>query len=248
MPSRPETKPPTATSGRVPGDSAIGSLPAHLRLWIVSGLGLWFDLASKSWAFTALAPDETRTLIPGLIDARRSLNSGALFGAFPGWVGVFIIASLLALGFVLYVFAFSGRRQWALHLGLACILAGALGNLHDRARAVADVIDLKPSSSYQADQYIGLIISSSEADPLVVAPFPDKHPRFQREIPRRDISGIATHGVVRDFIKFQPIGGFDFWPWVFNVADALLVVGLIVLLLAFWRDQRHARAAAPDTA
>jgi len=239
----PPTQPTTqqAHHGRASGDSAIGSVRAHLCLWIVAGLGLWFDLASKSWAFATLRPDESRTVISGFIAARRSLNSGALFGAFPG---VFIIASVAALAFVLYVFACSGRRQWFLHLGLACILAGALGNLHDRALVQADVIDLLPSAGHETTQYIGIIVSPADADPVVVAPFPDEHPHFRREYPRREITGIARHGVVRDFVKFQPIAGFDYWPWVFNVADALLVVGLIVLMITFWHEHRRAKAAA----
>jgi len=44
---------------------------------------------------------------------------------------------------------------------------------------------------------------------------------------------------VRDFIDF----GEFYYPWVFNVADILLVVGVGILLLASlftWRQQRHA--------
>ncbi len=195
------------------------------------------DLVSKRWAFAALGPDENRTLIPGLINARRSLNSGALFGAFPGWVGVFIIASLLALAFVLYVFACSDRRQRFLHMGLACILAGALGNLHDRALVKADVLELLPSSGFETREYIGVIVSPAEANPVLMAPYPEGNLDFRRAFAREDIAQIARHGVVRDFIKFKPIGGFDYWPWVFNVADALLVVGLIILMITFWRER-----------
>ncbi len=181
--------------------------------------------------------------MPGLILSRRSLNSGALFGAFPGWVGVFIIASLLALAFVVYVFACSHRGQRFLHVGLACILAGALGNLHDRAFVEADVLELLPSSGYERTQYIGVVVSPPGADPVVVAPFPDEDPDFHREFARKEVARIAHHGVVRDFIKFRPIAGFDYWPWVFNVADALLVVGLVILLITLWQERRQARAA-----
>ncbi len=213
---------------------------------MVAGVGLWFDLASKRWAFATLGPDETRTLIPGLVNARRSLNSGALFGAFPGWVGVFIIASLLALAFVLYVFACSARRQRFLHVGLACILAGALGNLHDRALVNADVLELLPSSGYQATEYIGVIVSPAEANPVLLAPYPDRNLDFRRAFAREDVARITRHGVVRDFIKFKPIGDFDYWPWVFNVADALLVVGLIILMITFWRERGTAGRPGAD--
>jgi lipoprotein signal peptidase len=243
MPTPPKPASRQTPTGRTADSSAIRSVRAHLCIWIVAGLGVWFDLASKGWAFAALGPGETRTLMPGLILSRRSLNSGALFGAFPGWVGVFIIASLLALAFVLYVFACSSRRQWFLHVGLACILAGALGNLHDRAFVEADVLELRPSSGYETTQYIGVVVSPPGADPVVVAPFPDEHPDFRQEFARKDVAHIAHHGVVRDFIKFRPIAGFDYWPWVFNVADALLVVGLVILLITLWQERRQARAA-----
>ena len=55
----------------------------------------------------------------------------------------------------------------------------------------------------------------------------------------------AAYGQVRDFIKFVPkIGGYDVWPWVFNIADALLVVGVGILLINLWLDKRAAEDAA----
>ena len=118
MPQTPKPTDATQPLGLRRPDSALRSLPAHLRLWIVAAVCLALDLGTKHWAFTALS-DEGRVLIPGFLEARRSLNSGALFGSFSGWVPAFIAASLLALAFVLYVFASSGRRQWFVHLGLA---------------------------------------------------------------------------------------------------------------------------------
>lgn len=47
-------------------------------------------------------------------------------------------------------------------------------------------------------------------------------------------------GYVRDFIDFRL---FDFWKWVFNVADATLVIGAILLavyLLFFYKDKKLA--------
>lgn len=225
---------------RLPLDSAIGCVSAHLRLWGLAALCLCVDLASKRWAFNDLGADESRVLIPGLIQAHRSLNSGALFGAFSGWVWVFIVASLLALGFVLYVFACSGRRQRVLHLGLALILAGALGNLYDRAFVLADVVELRPSSGLAIEQDIGIITSPPGADPLVLDSYPDR--RFAREYRLEDVASVSRHGVVRDFVKFVPIAGFDYWPWVFNLADALLVIGVVILLINFRSQHRRRRA------
>lgn len=50
-------------------------------------------------------------------------------------------------------------------------------------------------------------------------------------------------GFVRDFIDFRL---FDFWKWVFNIADAALVVGAILMavyLLFFYRDKKPHEAA-----
>jgi lipoprotein signal peptidase len=55
-------------------------------------------------------------------------------------------------------------------------------------------------------------------------------------------------GVVRDFIKMEPripLGGgrhLEVWPWVYNIADVLLVVGVAILLFNFWRERRAAHA------
>lgn len=230
---RSETPPPDGLSRP---DSAFRSPAAQLMLWATTGLCLWMDLASKAWAFANLGADEAKVLVPGLITAHRSLNSGALFGSFSGWVPAFIVASVLALAFVVYVFACSGRRQRFLHLGLAFILAGALGNLYDRTFVQADVLTLKPTADRSGGQLIGLIVSESGANPVIVASYPDKQNR--RSIPRDRIQEMNRQGVVRDFIKFAPIGGFDYWPWVFNIADALLVVGVGILLICFWRERR----------
>ena len=46
--------------------------------------------------------------------------------------------------------------------------------------------------------------------------------------------------VVRDFIKIDAkIGSYSLWPWVFNIADALLMIGVAILLINFWSDHRR---------
>ena len=106
--------------------SARRSLSAHAIFWIVVVLVVGVDLWSKAWVFKNLGAREIRTVIPGVLEFRRSLNDGAVFGSFSGRVGVFIVASLFALAFVLYLFLHSSARQRVLHVSLAMILAGAL--------------------------------------------------------------------------------------------------------------------------
>ncbi len=43
-----------------------------------------------------------------------------------------------------------------------------------------------------------------------------------------------------------PLGGGrwkDIWPWVYNIADVLLVAGVAILMLNFWKERREMRAA-----
>ncbi len=199
---------------------------------------MWLDLWSKHGAFTALASTETRTIIPGAVEFRRSLNDGAVFGSFTGFTDLFIVASLFALGFVFYLFVHSARAQRTLHLALGLILAGAVGNLYDRAFVVADVLTHHSPSGRQ-EKLIGLVISDPSDLVIRIGDWPDG--ANARSFARANVS-VRRQGVVRDFIKFVPkfpaavpkLAGRDIWPWVFNVADAALVCGVGLLLLNTW--------------
>ena len=142
--------------------TAIAHLASHLRLWIVAGAVLWFDLWSKAWIFAKLGPEEERVLIPGVLAFRRSLNAGAVFGSFAGQVNLFIIASVFALGFVFYLFAHSPRTHRVMHIALGLILAGALGNLYDRSRVKADVLRFRASSGHEGG-VIGVVEDKADA-------------------------------------------------------------------------------------
>ena len=64
---------------------------------------------------------------------------------------------------------------------------------------------------------------------------------------------VKQMGVVRDFIRMEPrikLGRleFDIWPWVLNIADALLVFGVGLLMLNFWRERKHGEQDTPPAA
>lgn len=176
----------------------------RLRCWIVLILPaivvVAADLGTKSWAFNNLWPtgvpispehahtaqqnSDTMQVIPQWLHFKTALNTGALFGMGKGQKLLFIAASLVAAGFVLYMFVASEPSQWYLHLALALILGGAAGNLYDR----------------------------------------------------------ATYGCVRDFIHIaKQFGDFELWPWVFNLADAFLVAGVLLVLVSWFIIARTAR-------
>ncbi len=68
-----------------------------------------------------------------------------------------------------------------------------------------------------------------------------------RRIARERVADVNQVGVVRDFLKFEPrMFGRDVWPWVFNIADSLLTVGVVILLLHLWVDQRRTAAGRSE--
>ncbi|MGC8624577.1 MAG: signal peptidase II [Phycisphaerae bacterium] len=146
---------------------------AWIRFLFIAGGGLAADLWTKHLAFADLGygPGSRRVvLIPGMLQLRTTLNPGAVFGVGPGLAPLFILISLVAIGFVVYVFMNTQRHQWVMHTALGLILAGAMGNLYDRA---------------------------------------------------------FNHGKVRDFILLH------YWPWIFNLADAMLCIGVPLLILCW---------------
>jgi lipoprotein signal peptidase len=210
----------------------MGHAPSHVRLWAVAVLGVAGDLWTKHWAFQTLRPGETRTIIEHLCSLQLSLNPGALFGLGAGFAPVFVGASVLALLFVLYLFAHTPATRWVMQLALGFVLAGALGNLYDRATQEAYV------AHFDRARVIGILEEESDRG-VTISEYPTRaNPQFWSGRP--DPAKSGPQPVVRDFIRIEAqIGGFALWPWVFNVADALLVVGVAALLVNFWRDRKH---------
>jgi len=227
--------------------SALGHLRSHLRFWVAAAAVLTLDLWSKDWIFTSLGPREEWTFISDVVAFHRSLNDGAVFGSFTGYVGLFIVASLFALGFVFYLFALSPRTHRAMHVALALILAGALGNLYDRAVMQADVLYLTGNAG-EPVRIIGILLSEPGDDRIVLGDWPDG--TNPQSFARGEVT-LRRQGVVRDFIQFLPrfpayvprLGGRMVWPWVFNVADASLVCGVGALLFTSWL--RHGPSRRP---
>ncbi len=226
---------------------AVGHLASQVRFWLPAAGILGLDLWSKSAVFHRLDPDEVFTVVPRVMEFRRSLNDGAVFGSSTGYVGVFIAASVLALAFVVYLFWCSHARQRVTHIALGLILAGALGNLYDRAFMAADIVS--PHSG-RHPSIIGKLLSDPSDAIVHVGTWPEgAHPQT---FARADVS-VRRQGVVRDFLKFVPkfpawvprLGQRDIWPWIFNVADSALVVGVVLLLLTSICDRgtRHASQA-----
>ena len=214
---RPGAAPPADDSGRAMGPAAK-SLGAILLFLLATAAGLAADLASKHAVFTSLLRDpallqevhelrircdpqpEARQLLtrfgrPAFWGVRFTLsaNPGVVFGwSMPPWTVVG--ATIVTVGLVGLFFATSDRTAWSAHLGLACVLGGALGNLYDRLYSRIEIPDVAP---------------------------------------------IVRN--VRDFIDCSQLH----YPWVFNVADMLLVAGVAMLGLHwFFVDRPRHKASA----
>ncbi|MGA3065975.1 MAG: signal peptidase II [Tepidisphaeraceae bacterium] len=152
---------------------------------MTAGAGVTLDLWTKWVAFQKLAiqvvtlpngqvrafSESAYQVIPGWLEFEVTANRGAVFGLGQGLRVLFILASLGAVLFLIYLFTLS-EKKWGYQIILGMLLAGVLGNLYDRVR----------------------------------------------------------FGYVRDMIHALPRWPYLF-PWIFNVADSLLCVGVGLMVL-----------------
>jgi signal peptidase II len=190
---------------------------AWTTLLLVLIVGLWLDLATKSWSFAAVAGEpvvldydevvtgaftvpwhEGQRVVTGdLLDFHLVLNRGAVFGIGQGRRAIFVGFTLMAVAVAVAVFGWwTQARSHLAHVAIGLILAGGLGNLYDRVviGAVRDFLHMMP----------------------------------RWELP----FGLAWPG-----------GTTEVFPWVFNVADVLLLLGMTLLLIHVHFADRRQKAA-----
>jgi len=219
---------------------SLHDVRAHLRFWLVIAAGLTLDLWSKHWALAVLRQGGRRILIPNVLEFHTTLNPGALFGLGASRTGLFVVASLLALILVLWMFAQCPARRWFTQIALGAIFAGALGNMYDRV--FVKLVEFPPDSRH----YWTLL--SDDGSEVTLQDYPPAADAPVRHVPRALAGELEPVGCVRDFIKVSKkwFGGSELWPWVFNVADMLLVSGVGVLAILLLRD-RHPAAVPPNS-
>ena len=159
--------------------------PAALARFVgTMAVGLALDLWTKTWSFNELLISITRLpdgayrvdsdvyrFLPGWLHFEVTVNQGAVFGLGQGQRPLFLAVSVLAIGFLTFLFATSGRQRFYQFV-LGMLLAGVLGNMYDRIQ----------------------------------------------------------FGYVRDMIHALPQWPRAF-PWIFNVADCLLCVGVFFMIV-----------------
>ncbi|MDB5295816.1 MAG: lspA [Phycisphaerales bacterium] len=192
------------------------SVPAMLAFALTFAVGVGADLWTKAVAFETLAPHGVRyneaarrhevdhgpegeeivhRPVPGWVHFRAMVNEGAVFGIGQGQRALFVTVSVLAIGFIGYLFATSGNHRFYQFV-LGMLLAGVIGNMYDR----------------------------------------------------------VLYGYVRDMIfvlpgKTWPGTAREIFPWIFNVADTLLCVGVGLIFLYTLRGapgtrDRHGKTVA----
>ncbi|MBI4574950.1 MAG: signal peptidase II [Planctomycetes bacterium] len=98
----------------------------------VASVFLALDLATKEAAERCIGPGGHVEVIPGCFNLIYARNAGAAFSLFQGQFWLFLVISAVAVAVILhYVFRGAERRPlWFFTFGL--LMAGVLGNLHDR--------------------------------------------------------------------------------------------------------------------
>jgi signal peptidase II len=108
--------------------------------WSIALGGAAFDLATKSAIFSWVGDPDTappsKSVIPDVLELRTSYNPGALWGFMRGWPYASLVFAALSVVFglaiVYWLFVRGAAADARLTAALGLIMAGALGNCHDR--------------------------------------------------------------------------------------------------------------------
>lgn len=127
----------------------LPSARAWRRLVAIATPIVIVDQLTKLAVRHSLPLHDSRTIVPGFLDLTHVRNTGAAFGLlndieFPFKPTIMILIALAALAAIAtYALTLQSRERFA-RTGLALILAGALGNLIDRAfyGYVLDFVDV----------------------------------------------------------------------------------------------------------
>jgi signal peptidase II len=131
-----------------PISSAERSLAAGPAQWLalvaVAGAAVFADQLTKQVVGRTLAVGERVDLV-GPVSIHHVENSGIAFGLFASRTTIVIAITAVAVGWMLWFFARSGRRHPVLPVGLGLVLGGSIANLVDRIRLgrVTDFLDLE---------------------------------------------------------------------------------------------------------
>lgn len=207
-------------------DTSIRPASASKRAWLIliitTVVGLIADLWTKSLAFERVAG------FPVVVERDHVLQVPDLGVLIPPHEPVTVMPSVLEFTLVLNpgaVFGIGAGKRWffVIFTVIACVVALALFVKWTRAK------------DWVAHVGFGLIISGGLGnlyDRLLFACVRD----FIHPLP----------GVQLPFGLSWPGGNTEVWPYVSNVADAFLIVGIVMLMYHAWRMPDPSKQSAPD--
>lgn len=100
--------------------------------FMLAVLILMLDQGTKIWAAKALA-QKPLLLIPGALELTYLENRGAVWGLMQGWRIVFLVATFVFLGVIVWFYVKKRKDMSVLtRIILALLFSGAIGNLIDR--------------------------------------------------------------------------------------------------------------------
>jgi signal peptidase II len=150
----------SATNAIRPILAAERSLAAGTVQWVsllaIAGAALLADQLTKQVVARTLAVGESADII-GPFSLHHVQNSGIAFGLFSSRTTVVIAVTGVAVAWMVWFFARSGRRHPVLPVALGLVLGGSLANLSDRVRLghVTDFLDLEAWPAFNlADTFI----------------------------------------------------------------------------------------------
>jgi len=103
------------------------------------------DQLTKAITMASLTPGQSLPLLPHVLHVTYVQNTGAAFGLFKGQQLVFIVFSIIVIGWMIRELLTKPAMDAVLRWACALLLGGAAGNLIDRLRFgyVVDFIDLR---------------------------------------------------------------------------------------------------------
>jgi signal peptidase II len=204
---------------------SVRSRAAWAVLIILTVFGLATDLVSKAVAFRSIA---ARPVEVDRVEVLRAQRDGRSLGSLVPAASVAVVPNLLDLSLVLNpgaVFGMGAGHRWF----FVVFTGGAL------ALAIWMFAAWTRPRDFVAHAAIGLLISGGLGnlyDRIMYACVRD----FLHPLP----------GVVMPFGWNNPLsGGREVWPYVSNLADLWLLVGIGMLMWYLWRGgKKHAAEAA----
>nr|WP_300090521.1 signal peptidase II [Sedimentibacter sp.] len=108
------------------------------------------DQLTKLWAVDVLKDGESIKLIGNFLRLTYAENKGAAFSILQNQLWFFIIATVVMLGILSYMFFMTKNLTPLSRLSISMIAGGAIGNFIDRLRLgyVVDFIDVRFGSFY----------------------------------------------------------------------------------------------------